>query len=240
MSNARYAIYWAPDTTTALWRLGSHWLGYDAATGADLGCPTIDGHDSAWVRALTDEPRRYGLHATLKPPMRLSPRADAKELDRVARTLAAQQSAFDLPRLELRRTGRFLALRPVAPSEDMDQLAAACVAEFDALRMPPSEAEIRKRAALRLSERQRELLERWGYPYVFDEWRFHLSLTRPLTDEQAQALAGPLRTFLLPGLVSPPLVDSICVYVRDEGAERFRLAARYGFDGTVDPPKGLR
>ena len=57
-----------------LYRFGSGVLGYDCYTGSDLPRPADLDIDEADWRALTEEPRRYGFHATLKAPFGLRPR----------------------------------------------------------------------------------------------------------------------------------------------------------------------
>ena len=64
----RVAVYYAPEPDDPLWAAGNRWLGRDPDTGATLQRP-----DAIDIPNLTDEPAGYGLHATLKPPMRLAP-----------------------------------------------------------------------------------------------------------------------------------------------------------------------
>ena len=61
----RYAIYFAPAADHPLWRLGSAVIGYDARSGADLARPDALPWSADQGRKWTDEPRRYGFHATL-------------------------------------------------------------------------------------------------------------------------------------------------------------------------------
>jgi hypothetical protein len=82
-----------------------------------------------------------------------------------------------IPSLEVRRLGGFIAVVPTEPSAALADLAAATVAALDPFRAPPSEAELARRRKARLSDRQEALLMKWGYPYVMEEFRFHLTLT---------------------------------------------------------------
>jgi hypothetical protein len=45
--------------------------------------------------------------------------------------------------------------------------------------LPP--AELARRRVADLTPRQDALLQRWGYPFVLEEFQFHLSLTGPLS-----------------------------------------------------------
>ena len=48
---------------------------------------------------------------------------------------------------------------------------------------PPGAAELERRRKAGLSAAQEKMLLRWGYPYVLDEFRFHLTLTGRLQPE---------------------------------------------------------
>ncbi len=163
MDWARYAIYWLPDG--ALGHAGAAWLGWDARAGTAGG-----------GRADAQAPRRYGFHATLKPPFRLAEGTDARALREGARALAARIPPADIGALSVARIGRFLAL---VPERDPAGLAAAMVEGLDRFRAPPSEAELARRRAGGLTPEQGRLLTRWGYPYVMEQFRMHLTLTGP-------------------------------------------------------------
>jgi len=179
-SEPRYAIYFVPTPQTALYQFGASVLGYDVYTGRDV--PGIGTGDSAWP-VKVGEPRIYGFHATLKAPFRLAAGANEialkAELDALARTL----SAIDAGPLEVRALGRFIALVPSTPCAAVDQLAATCVRQFDRFRAPMNEQERARRLASPLNERQKINLDRWGYPYVFDDFRFHMTLTGALPED---------------------------------------------------------
>src|SRR5260221_14664685 len=106
---ARMALYWAPPADSALWRFGSAWLGRNAETGADRPPPALEtGMDAGWQQDATAEPRRYGLHATLKPPFRLASGATRDELVTALGEHAAARKPIVAPPPVLRRLGRFL------------------------------------------------------------------------------------------------------------------------------------
>ena len=44
------------------------------------------------------------------------------------------------------------------------------------------------------SERQTENLDRWGYPYVFDDFRFHMTLTGRIDAGRRSAIVALLQT----------------------------------------------
>lgn len=178
----RYAIYFTPNYDDPLTRLGSQWLGRDAFTGKTVVQPVLEEVSCERLHGLTADPRRYGFHATLKAPFPLADRRSEAELRDAFAAFCERMPAFTLPGLEVARLGSFLALTLSQPSEALEVFAAMCVEAFDPLRAPLSQADRERRLASPLSERQQTLLGRWGYPYVFEEFRFHMTLSGRLAD----------------------------------------------------------
>jgi hypothetical protein len=133
--------------------------------------------DGLHIAALTVEPRRHGLHGMLKPPMRLADGATAEDLLAAVAALARRLTLVDLGRLRVAPLGPFLALVCDSQPAALEALAAAMVSDRDAFRAPPAEAEFARRRATGPAARQETLLARWGYPYVMEEFRFHVTLT---------------------------------------------------------------
>jgi ribose 1,5-bisphosphokinase len=190
---ARYALYFAP-------RPGSAWARFGE-------------------RSLAGTARRYGFHATLKAPFRLAKGVGLAELISEVDAWSAAQSAFVMPPLEPRRLEDFHALVPAAADSRLVALAADCVVRFDRFRAPLSDAEVSRRRARALSPRQEALLARWGYPYVLDEFRFHLSLSGP----GAPAPQG----LELPG--EALLFDALSIFYEPVTGADFHLAHRAAF-----------
>ena len=189
----RYAIYYAPHPGTLGWLAGSHWLGRCAAQLQPLPQLDIDGVAAADLQRLTAAPRRYGWHATLKAPFALAPGADWLALHHAVQQVARGLRPFAMPPLEVQRIDDFLALVPAQhhpANAAIQEAAATCVTALQPLAAPLSDADLARRRAAGLTPRQDALLQRWGYPFVLEEFRFHLSLTGPLglVDEATQAL----------------------------------------------------
>ncbi|RIY03831.1 DUF1045 domain-containing protein [Aureimonas flava] len=211
----RVALYFTPPRDAPVTRLAAEWLGRDAfATG---GASVAD--------ALVAEPARYGFHATMKPPMRLRDGHTPEEIDRGLAAFCAARAATEIPRLALRRIGRFFALVPDEALPDLDALAGETVRQFERFRAPLSDAERARRAPDRLTERQRALLDAWGYPYVFEEFRFHMTLTGPVDEPDAAAVDARLRRHFAPVLGCPLPVDGLALFVEDEPGAPFRVRA---------------
>ncbi|MFN9473893.1 DUF1045 domain-containing protein [Acidovorax sp.] len=181
----RYAVYFAPHPGTLAWLAGSHWLGRCAAQLQPLPQLDIHGVARAELERLTAAPRRYGWHATLKAPFALAPGVDWLTLHHAVQTLAQGLRPFAMPPMVVERIGDFLALVPAAShpaNAEIQAAAAACVTQLHPLAAPLSEPDLARRRAAGLSPRQDELLQQWGYPFVFEEFRFHMSLTSSLSD----------------------------------------------------------
>jgi len=231
----RYAVYLAP--ADPFREIGSRWLGRCAETGGPLPGPQPDDpRRAAWTRA----PAHYGLHATLKAPFRLADGHSATMLDAAARAFARRQQAF-AAHLALRDLRGFLAwcLADAPEAHEgrrrMHALADDAVRDFDVFRAPPTAEETARRRPERLSAAEQDMLARWGYPYVFDTFTFHITLTG-LLDPAAQSKASArLRTLAGAGTQAPMPVDRISLYVQPEPGADFLVARHYRFDGgTVD------
>ncbi|MGM0562633.1 MAG: DUF1045 domain-containing protein [Pseudomonadota bacterium] len=228
----RYAVYFTPPRDSALRRFGWQWLGYDPHDGDCPRSAQAFGLDKAILEDLTDKPRLYGFHATLKPPFRLAESREVSVLHEAAATLAKQFQVYPMPRLRLSRLDGFLALVPDEPEPRLNDIAAACVERLDAFRAEPYPEELAQRRAVGLSARQEELLQCWGYPYVFDEFRFHMTLTRSL-DEQEHARVEPvLARALQPVLAQHLAFDALSLMRQRNAREPFTEIARLPLSET--------
>lgn len=186
----RYAAYYAPAVGSPWWEFGSHWLGRCAATGEERPQPPIGAVTPDLQRELTAAPRRYGWHATLKAPFALAPGASATDLQARLGALCRARDAFDLPPFEVVLLDDFLALVTAAPCPPVDRLAEACVVDLHPFAAALSPGEVSRRRASRLSPEEDALLLRWGYPFVFEHFRFHLSLTGSLRGAPPDVVAA--------------------------------------------------
>jgi hypothetical protein len=218
----RFAVYWAPERDDLLWTAGCEWLGRDPERRVVADT----------LRPGTDEPRRYGFHATLKAPMHLTDAADEPALFGTVGQLAARTARFAMPVLEVATLRGFVALRPTQPlasDHPLRRLADACVTELDGLRREPTTAESQRRTqAQTLGSHEAALLQRWGYPHVFDQWQFHMTLSDNMPDLQArQRLHIEAQRHFAPALIGPVVCESISVFVEPAPGASFVLARRF-------------
>ncbi|MEO1687832.1 MAG: DUF1045 domain-containing protein [Pseudomonadota bacterium] len=227
---SRFAIYFAPQAGSPLWRFGSAWLGWDAEANAPATQPPVEGLPAP-LEDLTATPRRYGFHATLKPPFALAEGAAPEALIAAAEALAARTAPFEAPPLRLVADRRFASLRFSAPCAPMTALAAACVEQLDAFRAPPEPAELARRRKAGLTEAQEANLTRWGYPYVMGEFDFHLTLSGPLAPADLAQVARALAPRVAPLCAAPLPVAEIAVYGDPGDGKPFALVSRLPLGG---------
>jgi putative phosphonate metabolism protein len=179
----RYAIYYTPPPDHPLTIAGQQWLGRDAFTGARLDQPAPSGISPEMMELHTAFSRRYGFHGTIVAPF--EPAESVSEADLLAelREFCQDRDPFDLPRLKPVVMDRFVALAPAESLQALQLFAAAAVEHFSRRRAPLSSEEAKRRRKAPLTPRQNAFLERWGYPYVMEEFRFHMTLAGPLTAE---------------------------------------------------------
>lgn len=216
-ASVRYALYYTPADGSALARFGSAVL--------DGALPGIDPAERDALSAYTAGPRVYGFHATLKAPMRLAPGADETALIRACSQLVAHRGPIAVGPLTVARLGAFLALVTAAPPPELGLFAAECVAALDPLRAPLSEPERQRRRPERLDPRRRALLDRWGYPDVFEAFRFHMTLMGPLPPEPQTRWEARLSEAFPP---TDLVVDALTLLRQDEQGA-FRAILRLPF-----------
>lgn len=222
----RVALYYAPLLDDPLHRAAATWLGRDAGAGADLTQPDIAG-----IEETTREPRLYGFHATLKPPMRLADGCTWDDVLAATSALADRIAPFDLPRLSVQDLFGFLALRETTPCAPLQALADACVQQLDRLRAPPPHDELARRRRANLTAQQDANLMRWGYPYVFDTWFFHMTLTRRLDAREKRRFMPAAEAYFADAIATPRRLSDVCLFTQPEPGAPFVIRQRLKLRG---------
>ena len=226
MTPYRIALYYAPEAHDPLHERASAWLGRDAVSGAILPQNLVQGVD---IQEITADARGYGFHATLKPPFRVQ--GDTQAALQAAQDFAARTAAFALPPLQITDLDGFLALREAEPCLPLQVLADGAVTALDPHRAPATEAEIARRKPDKLSPRQREYLASWGYPYVFAEWRFHMTLTRRLTTAEKSIILPVVTDALGDAPAISRTVTDICIFAQAAQGAPFTILERLKLRG---------
>lgn len=223
----RYAIYYTPEKGSPLAEFGADWLGWDSAFGQPRAQAQVEGID---IAAITKTPRNYGFHGTVKPPFRLAEGADAGDLGRALDDICDGAAPITLDGLDLAQMGGFLALVPVGDTMALSGLAATVVKRLDRFRAPANAAELAKRRAAHLSPAQEAHLVAWGYPYVLDQFRFHMTLTGRVDQEtRSKAHAALQKRISLLNLV-PYSIASLTLLGEDSSG-MFHQIARHALRG---------
>lgn len=230
----RYAIYFMPEQGSMLARRGASWLGRNALTGEAVEQHRPGGIDPAAFAEWTQPARRYGFHATLKAPIRLTRGVSERAFRAAVAEYASRARSFNLGRLSPKWIGAFLALTPdSADPEHMRTLkdwAFGIVRSLEPFRAPMPAAEVAHRDR-NLNERQRQLLERWGYPYVCDEFRFHMTLSAPVPEAERSAWRAAADGWFAPALAQDVVIDAISIAVERDPPGPFVELARYPLAG---------
>lgn len=219
----RYAIYFVPSAESALYRFGARLLGYDAFTGESApfaDCITTEVSD--W-KALTVDPRKYGFHATLKAPLSLAAGKTEDDLIAAMRKFAQTPRVIPVIVPTVRTISSFIAVVPDAPSPELQQFAGDCVASFDDFRAPLTPEDRARRNVSALTERQITHLDRWGYPYVFEEFRFHMTLTGSLPAERRAAVLKVLQARFAALDLRSIAIDRVALFRQTDAASGFTI-----------------
>jgi len=220
----RYAIYFVPAPESALYQYGSAVLGYDCYTGETTDFPDEFKTDAPHWRELTEEPRRYGFHATLKAPFHLAPSRSEAQLIGALRDFAGLAHAVRPIEPSVEPIGGFIAIVPREPERSIDSLAASCTMMLDAYRAPMSAQERARRVTSGLSASQTQNLDRWGYPYVLAEFRFHMTLAGKIAPHHRDAILKLLRDCSHRMSTERSIsVDRLALVKQDSSASRFRV-----------------
>lgn len=222
----RFAIYFAPAATSNLWERAATWLGRDASDGS-LFDGAVAGIDRDRLLNLTQSANRYGFHATIKAPMALAEGVTETELRAALEQFAARHQPIELGRLKLASLQGFLALMVDGENEALQDFAAHVVEDFDPFRASMSVKDRAARAGKGLTPRQLELLDAYGYPYVFEEFRFHMTLTDRLAEADAAEVTAAAGTWFGPALEEPVVLDRLSLFHEPEAGTPFRRIADF-------------
>jgi len=227
MQFQRYAIYVVPDGN-ALAEFGASWLGWDAAKGVRVAHPPT----GLPLDKITQTPGKYGFHGTVHWPFALRDPTDqgVARMLQVLAAFCATRAPLQIEGLKLARLGRFLALVPEGDTSALVKTAAELVQKIQPLRAAPTGTEIARRRTGHLNPEQDALLTRWGYPYVMDQFRFHMTLTGKLPKTRLAEVEAVLNT-LLPSILPRCFdIEALCLMGEDHEG-KFHVIKRLPFGG---------
>ncbi|MGL5167081.1 MAG: DUF1045 domain-containing protein [Afipia sp.] len=223
----RYAIYFVPSADSALYRFGANLIGYDAYSGQPL--PFADGIEAevAGWKQLTADPRKYGFHATLKAPISLASGRTENELVAAMQEFARTPRAIPVIAPTVRSISSFIAVVPDRPCPELQQFAEDCVTAFDDFRAPLTAADRERRNVSALTDQQVMHLDRWGYPYVFEEFRFHMTLAGSLPAERRAAVKEILRKHFGALDMRSVFIDRLALFRQNDANSGFTIISNW-------------
>ena len=219
----RYALYTTPAQNDPLAEAAARWLGRDAFTDERFEPPPVEGLETTTPLSLRADPVRYGFHGTMKAPFRLAEGRREDELVAALDAFARETVPVAIQELVIRRLGSFFAFVPNERVAALDSLAERTVIAFEAFRAPLAEAEIARRRTAGLTLVEEENLVRWGYPYVFDAFRYHMTLTGRVPRDEAEAVEKALAAWFADFVGKPFVVDRLALFVEPEPGAPFRV-----------------
>lgn len=212
----RCAIYFTPPRHNPLTIAAARWIGRDAFTDERFEGVETSGileRDRAY---LTAPPRRFGFHATLKAPFGIAESGKLGVLSNALERFCAKRAPVTVPAMRIALIDDYFAFVPAAPCAELTALAADVVGAFDSFRAPLSERDFAKRGREHLTDRQLNHLLNWGYPYVFDDFRFHMTLTGPVPRLEREHVAAVLDHYFGPLATAPLAIDHLALFIEPE------------------------
>ncbi len=230
-ASARYAVYYTPPPDSALWSFGCRVIGHDSCDPAGTPPPSFPELATVLSPAHQAEPARYGFHATLRAPFEMNPAYGVDDLLDLARDFARTRKPVPIGALQVTRLSGFVALVCTSAPQALAELAESCVRCFEPVRAPLSQTDRARRLSLPLTPRQRGHLDAWGYPYVLDEFTFHMTLTGRLGEATGKQALAALTALHAP-LSAPVTIDAITVLEQTARSSPFRVVGRFPFTAT--------
>ena len=179
----RVAIYFLPKKNSSLENFGKNLLGRDINKKKKISLTRRQKYfinrGFTYFDELKDyfeQPAKYGFHATLKAPFRLKRNVKTKNFYDVISHIAAQHSRFKIKGLKIVYSKKFTFITSRKPNKLLRNLENDLVKHLDTFRAELNKTEIKKRIPDSLTFKQNKYLKEWGYPFVFDQFKFHMTL----------------------------------------------------------------
>ena len=213
----RYAVYFVPKGELA--KFGRAWLGWDCRKGQYISSENAFSEPLADREYFTKKPRKYGLHATLKAPFRLQTTQNEPALRSAFHGFCNHQKPAASGNLTLSEQGGFISLRPKRQSAALFELGKNCLEAFDPFRAPLDQNDLNRRRNARLSPRQNDFLHQLGYPYVLQEFQFHITLSSRLSILQREKIIPALKNLLAHELDCPFIIAHLALMGEDRNGQ---------------------
>ncbi len=209
--SSRYALYYVPADGSPLGQFGAALFGRwpDGRSEAD----TLD---LPQRRERVARVAHYGFHATLKAPFHLTDGATEQQLLDDVNSKTRHWGSATLDGLTVSLDTATLSLRHGA-SSDPEQVAAVndlarhAVLDLERWRAPLSAKAYARRKPEQLGPRARDMLDTYGYPWVLDEFNFHITLADRFHDSSDETWVESLKRIFLERVTVAPQLSCISV-----------------------------
>jgi alpha-D-ribose 1-methylphosphonate 5-triphosphate synthase subunit PhnG len=208
----RYAVYYVPDQDSDLYRLGSSLLGYSLREGKELPMAALPGAGAPGE--YSKKASVYGFHSTVIAPFRTQ---RGKEGIASAIALALSKHApFRLAPLRLRLLNGFPALCAEGPMDGFQALEKSLLEALYPLFLPPDPESLGRRGEL--NPKQLGYFWKWGYPFVLDEHRFHMTLGDP---NSSDGYIGALKNYFPASSTDALVFGKVTLCAQESPGSRF-------------------
>lgn len=224
----RCAIYFVPPADDPLQIAAAQWLRRDPYTGARVSWP-VEGLVETDHAFLTAAPRRFGFHGTLKAPFRLAPEYEIGDLQAALDRFCRRLPAVTVPEMRIVPIQNAFALVPAVPMLELNDLAADFVTAFDIYRSPITDLDLARGDIGRFNGQQFDNLRNWGHPNVFDQFRFHMTLTGPIDELERDHVALVLQRHFGDLATAPLHIGQVALFVEPEPNAPFFVHSSHQF-----------
>ncbi len=223
---SRYAIYYVPPESDHLTKFAASWFGWDVYQGIRVNYSELSNLNYD-IKEITKKPCKYGLHGTLKAPFSLAKDRTIDELRLSLSRLSSSIKKFEIPFISLRKISGFIAIVPTTQNKKLNFLAKKCLQELDCFREVESLEILNKRRSVELSSSMKQNLLKWGYPYVLNDFQFHLTMTSKLAPKVSENVFSVLSSELSSVLNSPLVISKICLFGESKIHGKFKVIEEF-------------
>jgi hypothetical protein len=143
------------------------------------------------------------------------------DLEAALEAFGRDNRPIEMGAIELRLLEGFLALMPREQSAELTAFAQKVVEAFEPFRRPLSPADRERRLKAELTPRQIELMDRYGYPYVLEEFRLHMTLTDRLAPADRADIVAAAEDWFAPVTEQSFAIDRLVLFHEPEAGAAF-------------------
>lgn len=163
----------------------------------------------------------------MKAPFRLRDGTSVEDLELSLQDFAAKMLVCPIGPLRIDLIGGFFALVPAHPLPMLRGFASRVVETFDRFRAPMDENDLKRRMRDQLNDVEATNLVTWGYPYVREQFRFHMTLTDRVPEEQRAGMRVRLEEVFIRYLSEDYHIDALSLFVQEHRDADFVVRSQF-------------